>query len=176
MAVVTAEDAAHAPPAGIDADAAFADFDAMVEGWLDDEDRHPRRKSRAAPRDADPAADAEARAPRTVCARCHSLTHNGCVQSLWILALSEPPSSIVYTCAGADAAFEGRPNLILRTTFPAPRIALSLPRVNMGLARKRQQHLHAGCLRSLPVILNNTGKNMTKFRNVEVSQILLYLP
>ena len=51
----------------------------MVEGWLDDEDRAPRREARAPPHDdARAAAEAEARALHMVCARCHSLTHNGC--------------------------------------------------------------------------------------------------
>lgn len=105
MALVTAEDAARAPAAGIDADAAFADFDAMVEGWLDDEDRQPRRKSRgAAPRAADPMADAGAGSPRTVCARCHSLTHNGCVHSVRIRTSCNSPPSVVCACAGANAA------------------------------------------------------------------------
>ena len=59
-------------------DASFAGVDAMVERWLDDDGARPQRASRASPRDARAAAaDAAAGAPRTVCARCHSLTHNG---------------------------------------------------------------------------------------------------
>ena len=75
---------------GPDLDAAFAAFDDMVEGWLDDDEGRPSRGARARPRVGDAARGvdaAESRPPRVVCARCHSLTHNGCARGLIISKL-----------------------------------------------------------------------------------------
>ena len=58
--------------------AAFDAFDAMVEGWLDDEDlgRRGRRGVEAEGGEEDEE-DAEDAAPRVLCARCYSLKHYG---------------------------------------------------------------------------------------------------
>ena len=133
--ILTATGAAHAPAAGIDTDAAFADFDTMVEGWLNDEDRQPRRKARAAPRDAGVAGAAEAHVPRTVCARCHSLTHNGCAQSPCIKKLGGPLRLVTCACAGSTASADWQAVPMLHEAFAAW-MALVLHGGIMGLSHR----------------------------------------
>ena len=112
----------------------------MVEGWLDDEDRRPRRGARASPpRDTGAAAAAETRAPRTVCARCHSLTHNGCVRSPCVDTLGASLWLVVCTCLIHKRSFGWASLPSVHRTFTARMALLCL--VPIWSLSKRQQRL-----------------------------------